>query len=369
MKEQQTPRMLEIDESCSLLVNSEDIRHAEKTIDKIRDAVIRENSHHGNEKWLFRGEPECYPNTSSTLFRKYPIVDPVKLSYDNAEQPFKIDYNKISRDYVRCVSETVGDSNDEAVESRFRHVGGLSNKIDFTIDLNVALFFACRDSLEANGRLLMLYPESDDGDWLSHLENGEKVEISKPAEKDSATGVQRSVLIGHPRGYLPKDSVATREFIIPAKHKRGVLKILKAIYGIDESQVFPRLEDMADRSKKGKLLNPLMPSVQIKHLADKVQLLLKGGLPRNKPGDEIFDLIKSAIPTLQELSDAGYPYYVNEALWIENIAKKLGILKQGDKDTNSKDNDDKLRPSPSPPVSVELMIRVSHDGNKNQNLG
>jgi len=97
---------------------------------------------------LYRGESKDYKKVSSALYRKYRDFEPEEFRalQDNMERHLR------SKPYV---FESASDEELKNVWSQVQHYGGKTNLIDFTTDMNIALFFACHGHLKKDGRVLI----------------------------------------------------------------------------------------------------------------------------------------------------------------------------------------------------------------------
>ena len=303
--------------------------------DEVLEVMLRETGGLQHGGWIYRGEPELYDTTSSTLFRKYPTWGEVGLWPENPERRFRPDYNSLNNDYVEEACRALGESDKVSVESRFRHAGGLSNKIDFTDDINIALFFACNEKSESDGRIVALNIEqlkrqvqaSGDQSRTSGSARGGSLEVSRPPENHSASGVQRSVLIGHPNGYLPKDTSASRDIRIPAIRKTGLLEMLRILYGIDVHRVFPRLEDLAKRSA-ATLSHTLAAWCVVQYLEEAIRRTIADPAVGKMSGQTVQKLIHNAYDATVELDRTpGFlgRSYRARAERVKEMARQIGI--------------------------------------------
>lgn len=302
---------------------------------EVLEVVLRETGGLQHGGWIYRGEPKLFESTSSTLFRKYSSWGDVGLSPSDPERRFRPDYNEFNADYVEQASRALGETNAPSVESRFRHVGGLSNKIDFSEDINIALFFACREEPEFDGRIVMLNVEhlraamqrtqtADEARRIAAPSGS--IEVSRPPERDSASGVQKSVLIGHPDGYIPKDTSASRDIRIPATRKAGLLAMLRIFYGIHEQRVFPRLEDLAKRSVE-ELSHNLAARFAFMYHFEEMQRIAKtaGGRRVNQSIERDLRRMFRKVQGLSAELRRSRDYYPGLTAFVEELAKKLGM--------------------------------------------
>ena len=99
-----------------------------------------------NGDYLYRGEPECYSQVSSGLYRQYSESD---TDYFDIE----VIQSEILEELKRFIKPQ-GD--DDEVLDQLQHYGHPTNLIDFTTDWNIALFFASDGQVEEDGRVILL---------------------------------------------------------------------------------------------------------------------------------------------------------------------------------------------------------------------
>ena len=332
---------MQIDEPLAMLPavphSADKLDHAIALLDNIRDVIIRETNRLQTdvEGWVYRGEPRAYARTSSLLFRHYPDVRDVALNPKDPNLRTEINYNHLGRRYMQGVARLLGDNNIDSVEGRFRHAGGLSNKIDFTKDVNVALFFACRELPDDDGRIIMLNTER----MKAELQDAgaDELEVAWPTETDSATGAQASVLVGHPRGYLPTDTWATREVAVSSGMKPAILTLLKAVHGVDNFRVFPRLEDFARRSGENKLIHQDAAAVLLLSKHDELQELINSG--KTSVG-KVRRIVEEGYRAAMLILDSGTPYYFGICHRFRKLAEQFGIAPRRDSKPTSEIHSD-----------------------------
>ena len=120
------------------------------------------------------------------------------------------------RDFPKDIKEANFHQEDLQLLAEIQHYGGITFLIDFTESRNVALFFACKDDLDENGRLMLL-PEEHEGEiW-------DRISPSKPFPRYRK---QKSVLVVPERGGLFPNGSECVVFNIPKGLKRDILKYL-----------------------------------------------------------------------------------------------------------------------------------------------
>ena len=191
--------------------------------DELQDllAQLISQAHELGTRAIYRGEPECFPRISSGLFRQLHEIDDHGFDIGLAQQR-RI---KLAQQYAPNLS-------DDDVLTRLQHLGGKTNLIDFTRDLNIALFFASHYSRDKDGRvLLMEEPCVRRGEGM--LASYKLVPHGNPA---SMTDVQKSVWVEPEKGYIDDEHVTIIQ--IPSALKPEILSHLQVVYGIEASTVY-----------------------------------------------------------------------------------------------------------------------------------
>ena len=195
--------------------------------DELQDLLARLTSraHELGTRGIYRGEPECFQRISSGLYRQLYEIDDWGFRIDGAQQR-RID---LARQYAPHLS-------DDDILTRLQHLGGKTNLIDFTRDLNIALFFGSYHSPDRDGRVILM-------DEPHVLRNDSKdsaayalyrlVPRGNPA---SMTDVQKSVWVEPMRGCITEGNVTIVE--IPSALKSEILSHLRVVYGIEASSVY-----------------------------------------------------------------------------------------------------------------------------------
>ena len=103
--------------------------------------------------YIYRGEPKCYPKISSTLYRDR--YEALKLGSTSIKLSQKSEIEKV-KTYLRSAKKK-----DSEIASELQHYGSPTNFLDFTIDYNIALYFACakfhgKDGHDEDGRIVLL---------------------------------------------------------------------------------------------------------------------------------------------------------------------------------------------------------------------
>ena len=117
--------------------------------------------------------------------------------------------------------------------TRLQHLGGKTNLIDFTRDLNIALFFASYYSRDKDGRVILMEEPLVRREQRDVLAPYKLLTRGNPA---NMTDVQKSVWVEPENGYIDERAVTMVE--IPSALKPGILSHLGVVYGIEASTVY-----------------------------------------------------------------------------------------------------------------------------------
>ena len=190
-------------------------------------ARLTSRAHELGTRGIYRGEPECFPRISSGLYRQLYEIDDVGFHIGDAQQR-----------RIELARQYAPDLSDDDILTRLQHLGGKTNLIDFTRDLNIALFFGSYHSPDRNGRVILMdeaHVLRDNRPAVSRyrLMRDRLVPHGNPA---SMTDVQKSVWVEPWRGYITDESVTIVE--IPSALKSEILWHLRVVYGIEASSVY-----------------------------------------------------------------------------------------------------------------------------------
>ena len=196
-------------------------------LSRVREKIqeIEDKTLDGN--YIFRGEPKCYTEVSSGLWRGYR-----QLLRDDNDIEF-IQKEMVISDARQHLSGSIGNNDfgsghsDLHVLIQLQHYGGKTNLIDFTTDVRVALFFACDGFHDEIGRVI-----------LRKREDTEKLVESpwEPNEPMHRVVAQRSIFVRPDKGYLIPDPDNIVE--IPNTLKVPILKYLQKYSGISARSIY-----------------------------------------------------------------------------------------------------------------------------------
>lgn len=162
--------------------------------------------------YIFRGEAKHFPKVSSGLYRE--LEKAVKAEYSLA------DFEKPEIDDAKCYT---GEDDDWKLLSHIQHYGGITNLVDFTMDVNVALFFACDGHIREDGRIIILERKCSDA-----------LKFHEPKEPTDRAPAQRSILVKPDNGVIESAPPVK----VPSELKVPVLKYLNQFYNIDYRSIY-----------------------------------------------------------------------------------------------------------------------------------
>lgn len=192
--------------------------------DELQDLLARLTSqaHELGPRGIYRGESKCFPQISSGLYRELYEIDDRSFSIGSAQQR-RIER---ARQYAPHLS-------DEDVLTHLQHLGGKTNLIDFTRDLNIALFFGSYDSPDKDGRVILMEEPLVRREQRDVIASYKLVARGTPT---NMTDVQKSVWVEPGKGYIDEEDVTIIE--IPSALKQEILTHLHVVYGVEASTVY-----------------------------------------------------------------------------------------------------------------------------------
>ena len=214
--------------------------------------------------FIYRGEPERYPEVSSNLWRKYKgchyhddfDIESLQKERVNAAKEHiptlannsvTIPISSIQADHKSRVTvaqsavvtrRMIEAQHDLEMLTDMQHYGGETNLIDFTRDYFIALFFACDGSFDEDGRIITLDTRND------------KVKqcLKEPSNPQNRIIAQKSVFIEPPKGFIEKN-LSPRISIVPKEDKHYILKGLQIFHNISAETVYNDLHGFITRQK------------------------------------------------------------------------------------------------------------------------
>ena len=200
--------------------------------DELQDLLARliSRAHELGTRGIYRGEPECFPQISSGLYRQLHKIDDPRFDIGSAQQR-----------RIQLARQYEPDLNDHDILTRLQHLGGKTNLIDFTRDLNIALFFGSYSSPDEDGRVILMEEPPvlrQDYEVFAPLK---LVPRGNPA---SMTDVQQSVWVEPRNGYIDEGLAGITTIEIPSALKPEVLLHMQVVYGIEASTVYNDLSGL-----------------------------------------------------------------------------------------------------------------------------
>ena len=185
-----------------------------KAIERIQRLIgeILRKASARDDTCLYRGEPERYPIVSTGLCRTCP---------ETKDEMF--DITTVEREIVAQATNYTMLTDPLEILAEIQHFGGTTNLLDFTDDYLIALFFACADSPDADGRVVLHWPDPK--------------HVIRPKHTNHRVIFQKSVFVRPQRGFIVPD--ALDEVVpVPCDLKASVLTFLNRFHGISETSVY-----------------------------------------------------------------------------------------------------------------------------------
>ena len=164
--------------------------------------------------YIFRGEPKCYEQVTSRLYRDYAAIGVVG-----------VDVDRLQRQILEEVRDYTDEEDELTILSELQHFGGSTNLIDFTTDYLVALFFACDGLPDEDGRVVLLEASQERIDYGY---------IWMPRTPVNRVVAQKSIFVEHPLGFVEPDAVVN----IPHGLKVFVLEYLSSCHDISAIRIY-----------------------------------------------------------------------------------------------------------------------------------
>ena len=236
-----------------------------KLISELMGRVALSDSSH-----IYRGEPEDYPEVSSSLWRKYEECHYYKVhhSYDDfdieslqkervnaakehiptlSNNRVTIPVSSIKADHESRVAaaqsagvtwQMLEEQRDHEMLTDMQHYGGETNLIDFTRDYLIALFFACDGYFDEDGRIITLDTKRD------------KVKqcLKEPSNPQNRIIAQKSLFIKPPKGFI-EENLSPQIRKIPKADKAYILEGLRIFHNISAETIYNDLHGFITRQK------------------------------------------------------------------------------------------------------------------------
>lgn len=183
-------------------------------VGQIIQALERESD---DGDYIFRGEPRAFEHpVSSSLYRRYA---------DDIESEF-FDIRRVQEEILKWARSYDSEIEDDfELMTRLQHYGGRTNLIDFTIDYQIALFFACDGFLDEDG---MIYILNRKGELKDH--------IDAPRFPRNRVIAQKSIFVQAPDGIIEPRLYSS--VTISSDQKQPLLDRLQRRHGISASTIY-----------------------------------------------------------------------------------------------------------------------------------
>ena len=187
----------------------------ETELNRILEIIGRIAETTADGDYIYRGEPQHYPNVSSSLWRE--------CRKEIGREEFDIE--AIQARMLDLAKNYTHEEDDFEILTELQHYDGHTNLIDFTTDSHIALFFACNGSLGKPGRIILLERSEEIKDY-----------IKPPRNPQNRIIAQKSVFVRPPNGYL--DPKQYNVIDIPGSLKEPMLDHLQKHHGISTQTVY-----------------------------------------------------------------------------------------------------------------------------------
>ena len=199
-------------------------------------------SYDSDETTYYRGESEQFPTVSSKLWRHYSEKQQNTWESKSEEEKCQIldqSENKIVDSALNFMGDTktfseiqLGRSIQDSLEilTEIQHLGGITNFIDFTKNPNIALFFACSDSLHKDGRIIVYHLLKQQPEYPI---------VFYP--KIAYSRAQSSILVRPKSGVIETDKECIDVINIPKEKKEEIFNHLVHIYDVGITTVYSDL--------------------------------------------------------------------------------------------------------------------------------
>ncbi len=166
---------------------------------------------------MCRGESQWFEEVSSRIWRDHRAarispIEEANLNFDEIEEKIADEVRKFTEMPDRLTKDVIDE---------LEVAGGKTNQINFTYDVGVATWFACREPTDEDGRVIMVKKNAV---------------TSRFANRDFAPR-QMPVLVSDKEGKIPQDAIFAIERI-PAVLKQELLAVLAKESGLWTETIF-----------------------------------------------------------------------------------------------------------------------------------
>ena len=234
-------------------------------------------------QYIYRGEPECYDNVSSRLWRRY-TKDAEHCDVEIVQEALLNDAKKhtIETDPIKILTE-------------IQHYDGDTNLIDFTPSYFVALFFACDGYYGKNGRII-----------ITNMDDYQDM-IFTPSDPQNRVVAQKSRFLRHPQGnFKPKDRDIV---VIPPHLKKEIQAHLTRYQNISIETVY----------------NDLHGYIKYQHLHGGAYTQFFSGIACENRGEDLDTIISHHTRAIESNPNFGPAYFTRGRMYIKQGNIDLAI--------------------------------------------
>lgn len=199
-------------------MNKQNLDESQTDLNRILEIISKIGKMSENGDYIYRGEPECYPKVSSTLYRQ--------LEESKIEHPERM-VEKVQEGELVKAKNYIHEADQFEILTQLQHFGGKTNLIDFTTNYYIALFFACNGYPDENGRIILQDKNGTIKDWIKE---------PRKSGTGSRPDVQKSIFVRPPNGFIEPHEDDIVE--IPKDLKRPLLKYLEKEFGISTEKIY-----------------------------------------------------------------------------------------------------------------------------------
>lgn len=191
--------------------------------------------------YIYRGESKWHPKVCSGLYRPY--------LKSEIEAPDIMGSQNVILEKVRTYLPEISDLGNDEILTQLQHYGCRTNLIDFTSDYLIALFFACEDLDDQDGRVILLRrepPPCATYKVIKTLRTVNRVESQKSILVESTTGfVEPACMV-----VIPKDLKWHMRDFLKRCHDISAERIYNDIHGfIKWREILPNALELYQRQK------------------------------------------------------------------------------------------------------------------------
>ena len=175
--------------------------------------------------YIYRGEQEHYEDISSNLYRF--------CRDENLPIKYLFGVESLLKNSLRTFRRFTDEEEEAGFADMIQHYGGLTNRIDFTSDYLIALFFACYGSSDKKGRIIVL-----EQDKVSLPGVKGYCKIRNLEASNNRVIAQKSIFVIPSDGFIDIKQEGVLEVNIPKNLKRDILQFLRKHHGISVETIY-----------------------------------------------------------------------------------------------------------------------------------